>query len=254
MRLSAQGYTIREYAKTFEDIVKSLEKLKEIGYDALQISGFGQFDAKELKVELDRLGMTVCATHTPLADIVDKTDEVIERHKTLGIKYVGIGMYIMETIDECDEFIEKIKPAMKKIRQSGLKLLYHNHAHEFIKDKGERIIEHLLRNTDEDELGLIVDFYWVQRAGYPPEKFLKENAKRIPIVHFKDMRAVMDYNEKPQYMEIFEGNMDYDTIYEECLKAGVEWVAIEQDFCDGNPFDSLQLSLENMRKHKMFNL
>jgi hypothetical protein len=30
------------------------------------------------------------------------------------------------------------------------------------------------------------------------------------------------------FAEIFEGNMDYDSIYRECLENGVEWAAIEQ--------------------------
>ena len=252
MKLAAQTYTVREFTKTQEGISRSLARLKEIGYNAVQISGLGKYDPVWLKVELDKLGLEACATHTPFADIVGDTDRVIAEHKLLGIPYVGIGLYEMYTLSECDEFCKKVAPAADKIAESGLKLLYHNHAHEFIKENGERLIERLLHNLSPEQLGLIVDLYWVQRAGYQPEKFLFENASRIPVVHFKDMRAVADYDVTPQYMEIFEGNMDYDSIYGACLQCGVEWAAIEQDFCDGDPFDSLKKSFDNMKHHGMF--
>jgi hypothetical protein len=48
---------------------------------------------------------------------------------------------------------------------------------------------------------------------------------------------------------IFDGNMDYDSIYDACLKAGVEYIAVEQDMCYGRcPFDELKLSRENIKK------
>lgn len=252
MKLAAQTYTVRKFTQTQEDISRTLERLKGIGYRAIQISGFGKYDPEWLKGELDRLDIEVCATHTPPADIIGDTVRVIKEHRLLKIPYVGIGMYKMYTLKECDEFCKQIAPAAEKIAQNGLKLLYHNHAHEFIKEGGEWIIERLLHNFEPELLGLLVDFYWVQRAGYPPEKFLQEHADRIPVVHFKDMRAVADYDVTPQYMEIFEGNMDYETIYRVCVENGVEWAAVEQDFCDGDPFESLQKSFENMKRRGMF--
>ncbi len=41
MKIGAQMYTIREFCKTPEDTIKSLEKLAEIGYDAVHYSGCG---------------------------------------------------------------------------------------------------------------------------------------------------------------------------------------------------------------------
>jgi hypothetical protein len=46
--------------------------------------------------------------------------------------------------------------------------------------------------------------------------------------------------------------MDYDSIYRECLENGVEWAAIEQDVCTGDPFDSLKISHDNLKAKNMF--
>lgn len=38
MKLAAQLYTLREHLETPEDIDNTLKKVKEIGYDAVQVS------------------------------------------------------------------------------------------------------------------------------------------------------------------------------------------------------------------------
>ena len=47
--LGAQMYTVREFAKTPADIAKSVKKVRAIGYEAIQVSGLGPIDDKELK-------------------------------------------------------------------------------------------------------------------------------------------------------------------------------------------------------------
>ena len=43
MKLAAQLYTIHDYTKNEADIERSLNKIKEIGYNAIQISAFGEY-------------------------------------------------------------------------------------------------------------------------------------------------------------------------------------------------------------------
>ncbi|NCO90136.1 MAG: sugar phosphate isomerase/epimerase, partial [Armatimonadetes bacterium] len=51
-----------------------------------------------------------------------------------------------------------------------------------------------------------------------------------------------------QFAEIGEGNLNWPAILEACLEAGTKWYIVEQDRCDGNPFDSLELSFRNLKK------
>jgi len=254
MKLAAQTYTIRNFIKNPSDISQSLIKLKDIGYNAIQISAMGECDPLWLKDLLSQLKMQVCATHTPIDEIVCDTDRVIAKHKILGTKYVGIGWNPIFSLEEVDAFCKKLLPASQKLRDNGLMLLSHNHSQEFIKESGELLLDRLLSSFSSDSFGLIADFYWIQRAGLSPEKFIKTYGDRMPVVHFKDMRSLKDLSKGCQYAEIFEGNMDYESIYISCIKAGVKWAVVEQDECDGDPFDSLKLSLENLKKHNMFDL
>jgi len=46
--LGAQLYTVRDFTKIIPDIAKILKKITDIGYTAVQISGFGHVNPKEV--------------------------------------------------------------------------------------------------------------------------------------------------------------------------------------------------------------
>ena len=59
MKLAAQLYTIHDYTKTEADIERSLYKIKEIGYNAIQISAFGPYRTPWLADLLKKLELAV---------------------------------------------------------------------------------------------------------------------------------------------------------------------------------------------------
>ena len=63
MRLGAQMFTVREQCKTPEEIEAALERIAQIGYQAVQVSGLGPIEPKRLKDCCDRLGLTIAVTH-----------------------------------------------------------------------------------------------------------------------------------------------------------------------------------------------
>ena len=78
--IAAQMYTVREFTKTPEDIAASIKKVAQIGYKAMQTSGFGPIDPKELKEIADGEGVEICATHTGYERMQDDTQSVIDEH------------------------------------------------------------------------------------------------------------------------------------------------------------------------------
>ena len=54
-------------------------------------------------------------------------------------------------------------------------------------------------------------------------------------------------NGKPVMAEVGEGNLNWQSIIESCIYAGTEWYIVEQDVCQRDPFDSLKISLENLK-------
>jgi sugar phosphate isomerase/epimerase len=47
--------------------------------------------------------------------------------------------------------------------------------------------------------------------------------------------------------EVGEGNLNWPEIIEACRHAGVEYYAVEQDTCCRDPFESLAISLRNLK-------
>lgn len=245
MKIAAQLYTVREFTKTEAGVRETFRKVKEMGYESVQISAFGFYEPDKIRAMLDETGLTVCATHTPLDRITNETDAVIAEHKLFGCKYVGLGYMRADDIAGYKAVIDRLMPAVDKLYDAGLKFVYHNHAQEFKKMDGVRPIDMMADYTDPKKFGFLADMYWIQRAGYSPVRFIREHADRLDVVHFKDMR-VPDEG-KSDMAEVFAGNMDYEAIYAACVKAGVQYAAVEQDICDGDPFDSLARSRRNIR-------
>ncbi len=76
-------------------------------------------------------------------------------------------------------------------------------------------------------------------------QWIRKVSGRIPCVHIKDMAITPD---KQQLMaEIGEGNLNWEGIFSACREAGVEWYIVEQDICQRDPFQSLEISLNNLK-------
>lgn len=245
MKIAAQLYTVREYCKDWEGINNTFDKIALLGYKVIQLSGFNQFDPVSLKKRAKELGLEICATHTPFKRIICETEQVIEEHLIYEAKYVGLGTHDVSTIEKCKKFLDDIMPCIDKIYSAGLKFLFHNHAAEFKRlENGKNSLEYLIENTKKEKFGILADLYWVQFAGISPVDFIKQYKNNLDVVHLKDM-TVID-NTKVTFAEVFEGNMDYEKIISTCVENGIKYAAVEQDVCQGNPFDSLKKSLDNI--------
>jgi sugar phosphate isomerase/epimerase len=112
-KIAAQMYTIREFAKTPEGIRESLKKIKEIGYEAVQVSGIGPIGHQEMKDLADEFGLAICATHISYDRIKDDIDDVIFQHKLWDCKYVGLGGMPVSYRGDKDGYVAFAKEASK---------------------------------------------------------------------------------------------------------------------------------------------
>ncbi len=256
MKLSAQLFTVKDFTKTQDEISETLKKVKEIGYNSVQVSAFGKYDPCWLADKVKELGLEICASHTPFDRIIDDTDAVIKEHKAWGCKYIGLGMGFFPNQDKThfDVLLEKLDRPVKKIADSGLLFLYHNHGNELktIDDNSQTTyLDYMAEKYPANLIGFLVDFYWTTHAGYDALKFIDKYEDRLQVVHFKDL-YVDDKGEK-RITEVGNGIIDYKKIYERLLSASTEFVAVEQD--DNwtvNPFESLKSSYAYLTKMAKF--
>jgi sugar phosphate isomerase/epimerase len=139
-------------------------------------------------------------------------------------------------------FISDFTPAAERINAAGMKFMYHNHAFEFEKYDGKRMIEYLM--DDFPSAGFTLDTYWVQYAGAAPAAWLRKLKGRVPVIHLKDMSFVKD---QQRMCEVGEGNLNWPIILNACKDAGVAYALVEQDDCYGaDPFECLRISYKNL--------
>jgi sugar phosphate isomerase/epimerase len=257
MLIGAQGYTIRQFAKEEAGIAQSLQKLREIGFHALQVSAFGEIDRARLRELADENGLSIIITHTPPDRILADAEAVIREHQILGCQHVGIGMmparYRGSGIAGVRAFLADFDPAAKKLAAQGLKLHYHNHGFEFERHAGRTWLEIMAEETDPVRWGFIVDVYWVQYAGFSPARALEMLRGRIDVCHLKDMEIVNVGEKAEQRMApVMAGNLDWPSILKACADTGIPYAMIEQDDAYGrDPFGELQISYQNLKKAGM---
>jgi len=241
--IGAQFFTIRDYCQTLDDFDSSCKKVSEIGYKNVQLSGIGDFEGKDIKKILDKYNLKVVCTHRPPANYLENIEREIEFHKAIGCNICGIGaMPGLNVEDETvSAFIENFSVVCEKLRKHNLVFAYHNHAFEFEKKNNQFVFDILTNGIKCDNFKFILDVYWLSYAGINPSKFIRERKGKIACVHFKDLAIK---NNVPCYSEIGNGNLDWNDIISACEEAEVEFAVVEQDICDGDPFESLKISYD----------
>jgi len=239
-------YSVRQFTQTPADVAQTLRRVKQMGYDFVQISGFGPIEPKELRKMLDGEGLGVCATHIGYADLRDKMDEVIEKHHIWGCKNAALGSLPPDMRNRAGfaRFATEGTAFAARLATAGLTFSYHNHSFEFEKFDGRTGMEIIYEESDPKLLFAEVDTYWVQHGGGDPVAWIRRLKGRQPLVHLKDFAVVEG---KQVFAEVGEGNLNWPGILAACKEAGVQWYIVEQDSSLRDIFDSIATSVRNLK-------
>ena len=236
-QLAAQLYTLREFLKTPADVAKALPKVREIGYEAIQVSGMGPIDEAELVKIANDCGLTICATHEPGKVFFEDYTKVIERLKKLNCRYTAYPhphtpLTDKKTVLEVAAGLNQMALDMAK---EGITLCYHNHACEFARVEGELILDLIYKNAPA--LSAEIDTFWIQAGGQNPVEWIKRFPGRQPLLHLKEYGIC---NNERKMFAIGNGNLNWQEIIKAGTDCGVEYFIVEQDDCNGvDPFVEL---------------
>lgn len=242
-----QLFTIRDALGTPEQVRESFRRLKAMGYDEIQTAGcaipyedFGRIAREE--------GLTICGTHDNFDLMCHDPQESMRLHRLLDTTNMGIGGQWYENgMASVDAFIEKANKVIDAVAPHGFRFTYHNHGHEFMRFDGERVLDRLAERLNPQGSSFVLDTYWVQFGGGDVRHWIEKLAGRIDILHLKDMGQSKD---GPFITEIGNGSIWWDGVLKTALDAGVKHFVVEQDTCPGDPFDSLQISMDYLRQFK----
>ena len=243
MKLSAQCYTVRDHIE--EDLWGTLSAMRELGLDTIEIGGTFGVPAGELKEGLDRIGLKVNATHAGMERLENDLASIVEECRILDIHAV-----VLSSVDRrhysrgWGAVAGDLNAIGQKLRDAGLHFAYHNHAFEFQLEDGRPGLDVLYEKSDPSLVGAQIDTYWVAYGGGDPAAYLRKLKGRVKHIHLKDGKLG---GAEPRFLEVGQGDLDWDDILAACQESGVEFGAIEQDTCDRDTLESLKMSVDYLR-------
>jgi len=244
-KLAAQLFTLRNELK--KDFTGTLRDLKKMGWAAVQIDGLHGNDPKEISAVMRELGLRAAGMHVGLERMKNDLEAVLEEGRLFDTKDM-ICHSLPERLQN-EEGYRSVRSDLlavsEKVTPLGYRVGYHNHDFEFHTElDGRYALDYVLELDPRRPIYAEIDTYWVKKADLDPLSYIRKYAFRMPILHLKDMTN----DGRKYFAEIGSGIIDFAPIVRWGEANGVEWYAVEQDYCPGSPLDSLANSLDYLTK------
>lgn len=236
-----QLYTLREEIE--HDFPGTLEKVAKAGYRGVEFAGYCDITARQMKGYLNSNGLESISSHIDIELLRDKLDEMIEYNLELGSRYIVCPYNAFSSREDYIATAHFLEAAGEKCMQYGLKLCYHNHMHEFEVFDGEYGLDILYANADPHKLWAEIDTCWAYCSGLDPVEYIRKYTGRCKLVHIKDVKS----RESAELTEAGSGVIDIKAVAAAAKEAGAEWLLVEQDTCSIPPFESINISMRNLR-------
>ncbi|HIJ72901.1 MAG TPA: sugar phosphate isomerase/epimerase [Candidatus Hydrogenedentes bacterium] len=215
-----QLYSVRDHMET--DVAGTLKRVKDIGYDAVEVAGLCGLDATEYKRLCDDARLRPVSMHVMIEEVTGNPNGAISAAKTLGVDYVVVPCMSGDWVENA----QALDTAGARMRAAGLTLCYHNHDMEMAELDGKRVFDIVFEQARPENLATQIDTAWVQIGGADPVALLGQYAGRCPTVHVKDYVEIPDGHE---FVPVGEGCMDWPAVLEAAEAAGARWFIVEQD-------------------------
>ena len=252
-------YTLRNDMGT--DAKTTLQAVADAGYINIEAAGYtdGKFynmSPIDFKKYLDEVGLNPISTHQGSVTL-ENADAMMADVKAAGFEYFVIPVPPMGLFTKNQEtnkmgmtggaanLAEILDTLGEKCKAAGLKLLYHNHDFEFIKDTDGIVpIDYLLEHCNPENVNFQMDLYWVTKAGADPVAYFEKYPGRFKIWHVKDM------DDQGRFAPIGQGKIDFARILANKELSGMKYYMVEQDktFDDMKPLDVIKISHEGIKK------
>lgn len=254
--IGLQLYTVRDAMA--KDPQATLARVASIGYNSVETATytgsqkFYGMTPKEFAETLKKNGLIAPSGHYQLGEapsnegtILHGWDKAVDDAAAAGIKYMVCAYLFPEergNLDHYKKVADELNAAGERCKKSGIQLCYHNHDFEFEAQDGKYPYDILL-GTDPNLVKMEIDLYWLTKAGQDPVALINKHPGRFPLWHVKDM----DNTAKKFFTEVGSGVIDFKRIFAVQQTAGLKYYFVEQDQTPGDPFDSIQKSINNIK-------
>jgi sugar phosphate isomerase/epimerase len=235
--VALQLWSVREDMK--RDFAATAAEVASIGYDGVELAGYGNLDAKAAKDALDAAGLKVAGMHVGFPALTGDittviSDALLFRTHNVVCSWWPPAHFVSRTA--CEQIGEQLDKVGSTLRSFGIRFGYHNHGHELGLFEGRPALEWILGASEPRNVAAELDVFWVHDAGHSPAKLIRDHGARIPLIHLKDAR------------ELGSGPVNFDEIFAATDSVGaVEWFIVEQEQYSHVPIKSVRLCYEQMK-------
>ena len=214
-------YSVRDAAD--DDLEATLREVAAIGYEGVELFDLHGHAAAQIAAWLAELGLAACGRHARLEAIEDELPQLVAEAQALGWRRLVISWVDPRELDHAT--IVRIAAAQAASAAQGLELGYHNHDAE---------VEQGFLDRLPPGVFLELDAGWAWYAGVDPVDLLG----RGPLLHVKDFRVRGEHS----YCPVGDGAVGFERIVPAAVRAGVEWLVVEQDESEGPELDAARRS------------
>ena len=230
--VAIQLYSVRrEMAEDFEG---TLRRIAEMGYDGVEFAGLHGKDYAEAKAICERYGLTPISSHIQVR-FIEADPALPAGYATIGTPYMAIPGHQWDS-EDFDTSIERIRASCEATAAVGIKMHYHNHAHEIYKKIGDPYqLDAIFSRIPEDLLGCEFDVGWLAVAGEDPAAWIRRYAGRVPMLHMKDFyfeQSGKAEGKNPADLAdatLGNGRLDVPAVLAAAKESGTEWLIVELD-------------------------
>ena len=178
-----QVYSVRD--ELGRDFAGTLKLCRDLGYEAVELCGFGGYSAKDLLALTEKIGVRISGNHESWTAVKpENIENTIRCYKELGSPNLIIPGIDLSTREKLDDFIALCNYAQPILEREGLIFGYHNHSHEWLPTEYGAFIHRELE--DKTKINFEIDTFWAWNAGTDPLAVLRGLCNRIPVIHLKD--------------------------------------------------------------------
>ena len=239
------------------DLPATLSAVSKMGYQVVEFFapylGWTIPHAKEVRTQLDDLGLRCYSTHNPSSALMggDTMAKAIEINQVLGARHIIMASPPpnTSTAEDWTRVSGQLTAASKQLEPHGLLAGFHNHKIEWLPlAGGQRIMDILATNTPP-EFVLQFDVGTCIEAGQDPIAWIKGHPGRIRSVHLKDWAPGPENQEKGYRVLFGEGVAPWKQIFDAVESVGgVEFYLMEQEGSRYSELETAQRCLASWRK------
>lgn len=258
-----------------KDFDGTLHRVREIGYEDVEMAGFFGKKPDEVKSALDKAGLQCISVHifgNAFAETMEYATAIGARYVITSVLFpdrlkravqqlkldVGASFAMLKdlTLDDYKAMADQLNHMGEQAQDAKLELGYHNHNVEFRPLGGGNGYDELLRLTDPNLVKLELDCGWMAAAGVNPASYISKYPNRYRLLHVKDFMPTekpsfgMWPAEAPAPTELGRGHIDYKPIFRAASKAKIERYYVEQEppFKDMPVFDAIKVDYDYLHK------